>query len=59
MNSLPIPVFKYFSLLTASDLELKNSTWITFQGLYLTVWPFAASKLWDLKRSIQLEVNPV
>ncbi|OXB03817.1 recombinase family protein [Flavobacterium plurextorum] len=25
MNSLPIPVFKYFSLFIASDLELKNS----------------------------------
>ncbi|BFM43814.1 hypothetical protein CFS9_24550 [Flavobacterium sp. CFS9] len=25
INSLPIPVFKYFSLFIASDLELKNS----------------------------------
>jgi hypothetical protein len=26
MNSLPIPVFKYFSLFIASDFELKKST---------------------------------
>jgi len=40
ISSLPFPDLKSFSLFNASDLDVKNSTCITVQGLYLIVYPF-------------------